>query len=89
METQIKERPQIAMIKVESSQLAKIGHDTKTNTLAIEFPPSKSQPDGSLYHYRNFTKNDFALFSAAESKGSYFKKFIKAFPDAFPYERVR
>ena len=89
METQIKPRPAIALVPVSSNLLKAIGHHPETNTLAIEFPPSKWAPEGSLYHYRNFTANDFALFNSAPSKGAYFKAFIKAFPDAFPYERIQ
>ena len=89
MDQQIKERPVIKMTDVVSSQIAAIGHDPDTNTLAIKFPATSRQPDGSLYHYRNFTADDFAAFEAAESKGSHFKKFIRNETEKFPYERVQ
>lgn len=72
------------MTKVESSQLAAIGHDPDTNTLAIEFHGKGGKP-GSLYHYRNFTAYQFAEFTSAESKGSYFIRNIKTNTEAHPY----
>ncbi|MDE3023269.1 MAG: KTSC domain-containing protein [Pseudomonadota bacterium] len=86
MNTQTFEHPTIAMDAVESSQIAAIGHDSRTNTLAIRFK-SKSGT-GSLYHYANFTAADFTAFKGAESIGSHFYKFIKSFPDRHPYTKV-
>lgn len=88
METQIKERPQIAMIEVESSQLQAIGHHPETEMLAIQFKGKAGTP-GSVYHYRNFTKDDYLAFMTAESKGSHFKKFIKQEVVKHPYERIQ
>lgn len=71
---------------VESSQIAEIGHDAATNTLAIRFP-SKKGPD-SLYYYADFTAEQFEAFKTAESIGSYFGKFIKKETEKHPYRRV-
>jgi hypothetical protein len=86
MDTQIKKIPAITMTPVESSQIASIGHDAATNTLAIQFI-SKSGP-GSVYHYGNFTAEKFDELQKAESVGSHFYKAIKPFPDQFPYTRI-
>ena len=88
METQIKPRPIIDLHSVESSQIAAIGHDAETNTLAVQFPVNKSGLQ-SLYHYANFTKDDYVAFMTAESKGSHFKKFIKDAKEKHPYERIQ
>lgn len=76
----------IPLTTVESSQLHSIGHDPKTNTLAIRFRSKAGA--GSLYHYSNFTADDFAAFQASESKGSHFKQHIKPFADKYPYTKV-
>lgn len=85
-----KPAPAIDMIPVQSSQLEAIGHDPETNTLAIRFPAKERYlpAPGSLYHYDNFTADDFAAFMAAESKGSYFIRTIKANPAKWPYRKV-
>jgi hypothetical protein len=77
----------IEMAPVKSSQIAAIGHDPETNTLAIQFP-SKSGT-GSVYHYSNFTAEDFAAFSAAESKGAHFGKHIKPLAEKFPFLKIQ
>jgi hypothetical protein len=74
------------MDSVESSQIHSIGHDAETNTLAIRFK-SRSGP-GSLYHYSNFTADDYAAFKAAESKGAHFGKYIKHFTEKYPFVKV-
>lgn len=81
------QHPTIAMDAVESSQIAAIGHDAATNPLAIQFPGKGDKP-GSVYHYANFTADDFKAFQAAESKGSHFGKNIKPFADKYPYKKV-
>jgi|LakMenE18May11ns_1017448.scaffolds.fasta_scaffold9947943_3 hypothetical protein len=78
---------QITMDSVESSQIDAIGYDPESQTLAIQFK-SKSDKPGSVYHYSNFTPDDFAALKGAESIGSYFYKHIKPFPDKFPYTRI-
>ena len=77
----------IPMTLVESSQIHSIGHDAETNTLAIRFKNFKGEV-GSLYHYSNFTSEDFALFRAAESIGSHFGRHIKTKDEKYPYRKV-
>ncbi|WP_241017151.1 KTSC domain-containing protein [Paraburkholderia sp. Ac-20342] len=74
------------MDSVDSSQIASIGYDAATQALAIQFKSKTGA--GSLYHYSNFTPEDFAAFRDAESKGSHFKKNIKPFADKYPYVKV-
>ncbi|MFA6903360.1 MAG: KTSC domain-containing protein [Gallionellaceae bacterium] len=80
--------PFIAMDSVESSQVYAIGHDAKTNTLAIQFAPKKDGTPGSVYHYSNFTSDDFVAFKGAESIGSHFGKFIKPNAEKYPFVKV-
>ncbi len=76
----------IPLNEVTSSQLHAIGFDSATNRLAIQFK-SKAGP-GSIYHYANFTAEQFAKFRAAESLGSHFKQHIKPAVDAHPFVKV-
>lgn len=87
MTTETVQHPVIAMDAVESSQIAAIGHDPSTQTMAIKFP-DKGTRIGSLYHYANVTAEQFAEFKAAESKGSHFIKSFKSFADKFPYTKI-
>ncbi|MDV3469049.1 KTSC domain-containing protein [Stenotrophomonas sp. C3(2023)] len=82
--------PRIELQDVESNQIHSIGHDPKTNTLAICFPSRKGGQlgPGSLYHYSNFTAEDFAAFQAAESKGKHFSAHIKAHPEKYLYVKI-
>ena len=77
----------VKLIEVQSSQIHAIGHDPETNTLAIRFKNWKGEVT-SLYHYANFTADDFAAFLAAESKGKHFGKNIKPFPDKYPFTKI-
>jgi len=77
----------IDMQPVESSQIHSIGHDAATNTLAIRFKTYKGAP-ASLYHYDNFTAEDFAAFRDAESVGKHFTQHIKPATAKYPYRRV-
>lgn len=87
MNTETKQATAIEMIPCESSQIAAIGHDPETNTLAIQFPAKTGI--GSVYHYQNFTAEDFAAFSAAESKGAHFGKHIKPLAEKFPFVKIQ
>jgi len=80
------EQPQqpIAMDEVASSQIHSIGHDTETQTLAIRFKAKDGAP-AALYHYRNFTTDDFAQFKGAESIGSHFYRTIKPEKEKYPF----
>lgn len=77
----------IAMTAVESSQIHSIGHDAYTNTLAIRFKNFKGEP-GSLYHYKNFSAGDFALFSSASSIGRHFGQHIKNATEKHPFHKI-
>jgi hypothetical protein len=88
MDAPIKPRPVIEMREVESSQIAAIGHDRETNTLAIRFPPKKSTGVSDVYHYKNVGAEMFAEFLVAESHGSFFIQRIKKNPVDYPYEKV-
>lgn len=87
MSEQKKSVPSIALQAVESSQIHSIGHDPDTNTLAIRFKNGKGEPT-SLYHYGNFTADDFAEFQGAKSIGSHFGKNIGNANDRFPFTRI-
>lgn len=77
----------ISMSDVESSQIAAIGHDPKTNTLAVQFKNYKGERKG-LYHYANVDAETFAAFRDSASKGAHFGQHIKPFPEKYPYTRV-
>lgn len=81
-----KTAPAIAMQPVTSSQITAIGHDPATNTLAIQFPSKTGS--GSLYHYDNFTADQFDAFKSAPSIGSHFIKQIKPNSDKHPYRKL-
>lgn len=87
MDTNIKPRATIVMDSVESSQIAAIGHDPKTNTLAVKFPANKKGVS-SVYHYANFDAEQFEIFKQSESKGAHFGRNIKPNTAAFPFENV-
>lgn len=85
MNTPAVETPVIAMDAVESSQIFAIGYDAATCTLAVRFKNRTTGAPTSLYHYSQFTAENWDAFRAAESFGSHFGKYIKAFPQRFPY----
>ncbi len=62
------------MQPVESSQIAAIGHDAETNTLAVRFKNWKGVPT-SLYHYRNFNAEHFGAH-------------IKPFAEKYRYTKI-
>lgn len=78
----------IPLYTVQSSQIDAIGYDSVTQTLAIQFK-GKGDAPGSVYHYVNFTAEDWAELQAAESVGSHFYRHIKPRSDRFPYTRVQ
>lgn len=73
------------MKKVDSSQIAEIGHDPDTNTLAIRFKGVGGP--GGLYHYPNVTAEKFKAFSAAKSLGKHFHTHIKGHKD-HPHKKI-
>lgn len=78
----------ISMTPVESNQIAAIGHHPETNTLAIQFSGGRDGKPGSVYHYENFTAEDFAAFKKSDSISSHFGKHIKPNATKHPYTRV-
>ena len=78
----------IALTPVESSQIAAIGHRPETNTLAIQFAPRRDGMPGSVYHYENFTAEDFDAFKKSDSIGSHFGQHIKPNATKHPCTRV-
>ena len=80
--------PAIDLKEVESSQIHSIGYDAASQTLAIRFKNRTTGAPTSLYHYSNFTPDDFIAFDEAESKGSHFGKFIKPYDVKFPFQKI-
>ena len=74
----------IEMKPVESSQIAAIGHDPATNTLAVQFH-GKEGP-GSVYHYENVSAEQHDTFVNAESIGKHFGANFKK-NEAHPFTR--
>lgn len=76
-----KEYTPIPMALVESSQVACIGYDAGTKTLAVQF----ARGPGHVYHYPAVEQKTFDDFMAADSKGSFFRDHIKPLAfDKFP-----
>lgn len=67
--------PEIPLTAVNSSQVAAIGYDASTKTLACTFTAG-----GPIYHYPNVEPETHAQFIAAESIGKFFGAHIKALP---------
>lgn len=71
----------IPMTPVDSNQIGAVGYDPTTKTMACTF----TRGPGTIYHYPNVEPKVYADFMAAESKGTFFGKHIKALPfDKFP-----
>lgn len=77
----------ISLSPVKSSQIAAIGHDPVTNTLAIQFSPKKDGTPGSIYHYANVSAAQFDAFKSADSIGSHFGKVFKHNTKDFPFAK--
>ena len=69
-------RPQIALTPVTSNQVAAIGYDAGTRTLAVTF----TRGLGAIYHYPNVSQETHDAFMQAESIGKYFGAHIKDLP---------
>ena len=69
-----KEYKAIPMTPVVSKQLAAVGYDAASKTLAVTF----SRGTGAIYHYPNVEPKTHADMMAAESLGAYFGQHIKA-----------
>jgi hypothetical protein len=79
-------------VKVESSQIAAVAYEPETQTLGLQFPPTKKQlaagQPGSEYHYANVSPRTHQALMAAPSIGSYFGQNIKSHPELYPYTKV-
>ena len=71
-----KPRPAIPMQQVKSNQVAAIGHDEATKTLAVQFTRGAM----AIYHYPGVERKTYDDFMAAESIGTFFGKHIKTLP---------
>lgn len=68
--------PAIEMHAVKSSQIARVGYDPATKTLACQFVHGA----GHLYVYPNVEPKVHADFMASKSIGKFFGQHIKALP---------
>ncbi len=80
----------IQLFDVDSSQIHSIGHDAATNTLAIRFYRGygDNKVPAAVYHYANFSAEEFQAFKDADSLGKHFGAYIKPFPERYPYHKV-
>ncbi len=80
----------IQLFDVDSSQIHSIGHDAATNTLAIRFYRGygDNKVPAAVYHYANFSAEEFQAFKDADSIGKHFGAYIKPFPEKYPYHKV-
>jgi len=80
----------IQLFDVDSSQIHSIGHDAATNTLAIRFYRGygDNKVPAAVYHYANFSAEEFQAFKDADSLGKHFGEYIKPFPEKYPYHKV-
>ncbi|MDZ7892370.1 MAG: KTSC domain-containing protein [Rhodoferax sp.] len=69
-------RPAIQLMPVVSNQVAAIGYDEATQTLAVMF----TRGQGAIHHYTNVSKETCEAFVTAESIGKYFGEHIKNLP---------
>lgn len=76
-------RPPIQLVPVVSNQVAAIGYDEATKTLAVQF----TRGAAAFYHYPNVSKETHEAFMKAESIGKYFGANIQSLPfDKYPAE---
>jgi KTSC domain len=62
---------------VSKTGMTGYAYDAATKVLEIAFASRKPGEPDKVYHYAEFTAEDWAAFQAAESKGSHFLKTIK------------
>ena len=80
-----------ALTPVESSQLLAVGFDEAESTLFVQFMPDARNAAGVIYRYFDVPVDVHLALMHAQSKGSYFGKFIKGKRGEQPpyrYERV-
>lgn len=76
----------IPMAPVTSNQVACIGYDPSTKTLACQF----TRGPGHIYHYPNVEPELHAQFVGAESIGTFFGQHIKPLPfKKFPAPKAK
>lgn len=66
-------RPLIALEPVTSSNLAAVGYDTATQTLAVKFHSSET-----VHHYSDVPPEKFERMQTAKSIGSFFSREVRA-----------
>jgi hypothetical protein len=67
--------------KVVSSNLASIGYDDDTATLAVQFN------NGTLYHYHDVPRQVYEGLMSASSHGQYLDKHVKK--NGYRYTRIK
>lgn len=70
------ERLDIPLTPVQSNQVAAVGYDAASKTLAVTF----ARGPGHVYQYPNVEPKTHSDFMEADSKGTFFGKHIKALP---------
>jgi hypothetical protein len=77
----------IPVTPVTSSQVAGIGYDPESKTLAVQFHPRKSAPDepGAIYHYSGVEREAHDALINAESIGKHFDQHVKF---GYEYQRI-
>ena len=76
----------IPMQSVKSSQIAAVGYDGSSETLAIQFHTGVER--GIVYHYSPVPSGMYYGLVSAESIGRFFGQHIKA-NDAIKFEKVK
>lgn len=88
------DRPEIStnpipLTAVEGSrQIAALGYDPETSTLAIQFKPRAGEAAGSIYHYGGVPPEVFEQFQGAQSKGNYFYANIRNETEKYPFVKI-
>jgi hypothetical protein len=78
-------RPPIALEPVVSSQVAAIGYDEESQTLAVTF----TRGSAAIYHYPLVSPDQYLAFKTSDSIGTHFGKHIKQRPfKKYPAEPV-
>jgi hypothetical protein len=67
-------------IAIDSSVLASVAYDTRTSVLCLEFR------SGAIYRYFDVPPILFQALLAADSKGTFFHRFLRG---SFPYALLR
>ena len=78
--------PKIDLCPCESSQIHAHGFDPDTGTMALQFK-KKGGVGGAVYHYPNVTREQYADFCCAPSKGRHFGTNFKGKPE-HPHVRL-